>query len=168
MAGMIVPRQRVPTRSDDVVVSCVRAWTEDRVTGERDVTFGAWLEARMADQRPPVSRAEVKRRTGVSLSTVSRWINDDARPTVDNLTLLAPLLSVGRSELLLRAGYSPDPEVAAAPLSEVRVVDPLAAEIDRMLDPASPLTEEDRHTLRILLERMVEPHRKVMKRRRPA
>ncbi len=127
--------------------------------------FGDWLDNFMRSQSPPIDRRELSRRSGVDVSLLGRWIRNDVRPTPDRLRVIAPVLGVDYGNLMTLAGYGapsePAPEVVAAPR-----IDPLAAELDRMLDPHSPLGDERRERLRLIVDQVMEVERATMRRRR--
>ncbi len=127
--------------------------------------FGDWLDNFMRSQNPPIDRRELSRRSSVDVSLIGRWIRNDVRPTPDRLRVIAPVLGVDYGNLLTLAGYGaptePAPEVVAAPR-----IDPLAAELDRMLDPNSPLDPERRDKLRLVVNQVMDAERAAMRRRR--
>ncbi len=127
--------------------------------------FGDWLDNYMRSQNPPIDRRELSRRSGVDVSLIGRWIRNDVRPTPDRLRVIAPVLGVDYGNLMTLAGYGapsePAPEIVAAPQ-----IDPLAEELDRMLNPNSPLDDERRRRLRLIVDQVMEAERAAMKRRR--
>jgi transcriptional regulator with XRE-family HTH domain len=127
--------------------------------------FAAWLRDYVDSQQPPITAAEVARRTPVDARTFGRWLHGDVRPTPDKLRAVAPVLGVAYGELLTRAGYgaATQPEPAAF---ERRPLDVLAVELDRMLDPASPLGDSDRDWLRLMVDQAMEVKRPLMRKRR--
>lgn len=129
--------------------------------------FGYFLLRKMAEHDPPLSQAELARRMGVGQSTISRWIFAPGRPQDDKLRLLAAAIDVKLNDLLAMAGYGePSGDVANA-LSNLRLdVDPLAEELSAMLDDSSPLSATDRAFLRHTVDRLMDPYRKSMRRRR--
>jgi transcriptional regulator with XRE-family HTH domain len=129
--------------------------------------FGDWLADYMRSQSPPIERPELARRSGIDAATLSRWIRNESRPTPDKLRLVAPALRIDYSQLLSLAGYGA-PTDAATVAVPVKETDPLAAELDRMLDQNSPLGEERRQRLRLIVDQVMEPERKLMRRRRSA
>lgn len=129
--------------------------------------FGTWLATYMDNQRPPIGRPELARRSGIDVRTIGRWINNEIRPTPDKLRQLAPVLGIDYAELLTAAGYgapADTPPKAVAP----RRIHPLAAELDRMLDPGSPLGDDDRQALELGVNLVMESKRRMMRRRRSA
>lgn len=131
--------------------------------------FGSWLDAYINSQDPPIGRPELARRTDIDVTTIGRWIRGAIRPKPENLRALAPVLGVSYGELLTIAGYgAPTAPTEAAAIPKARPLDPLAVELGRMLDPDSPLTDEDRELLRLVVNQVMEPKRKGMRRRRSA
>jgi transcriptional regulator with XRE-family HTH domain len=150
-----VPRQRVPVgeRPDGYRL---------RVSKQGTDAFGQYLANFLAHSTTYASASEFARDAGVSPSAVSRWINRKERPTPRLLERIAPKMGRPPAELI-RLAY---PESAAEALAELAVAHephPLAAEIDRMLSPDSPVPAEDRQLLEALLERVVEPLRQHMR-----
>ncbi len=101
---------------------------------------------------------------GVGQSTISRWIYQPIKPDTDKLALLADTLGLDLGELLVRAGHSG--AVAASPEVPQRERHRLSVEIDLMLAGSSPIPAADRAALETLLDRAIDPYRRVMRRRR--
>lgn len=127
--------------------------------------FGPWLTDYMAQQSPPITQAELARRVRADPRTVNRWCRSEVQPSTEHLKLLAPVLGVPYGQLLVRAGHGdPGAELPEAPRPPR--LDPLAAELGRMLDPDSPLDDETRTRLRLIVNQVMEAERKNMRRRR--
>jgi transcriptional regulator with XRE-family HTH domain len=125
--------------------------------------FGWYIMRKMAAFEPPLNQSELARRTGVSQSTISRWIYSPGRPETDKLDLLADVLRVDHGELLAKAGHGrPADHVAEVPLHR------LARDLDAILSPNSPVPPEDREALERVLDRLIDPYLKLIRRRRPA
>jgi transcriptional regulator with XRE-family HTH domain len=125
--------------------------------------FGWYIMRKMAAFDPPLNQSELHRRTGVSQSTISRWIYNSGRPETDKLDLLADALGVDYGELLAKAGHGrPADHVAEPPIHRH------ARNIDAILSPNSPVPPEDREALERVLDRLIDPYLKLIRRRRPA
>lgn len=127
--------------------------------------FGWYIQRKMASHEPPLNQTELALRTGVSQSTVSRWIYSPGKPDTDKLRLLADVLGVDHGELLAAAGHGRPADSAA---EATRPLHPLAREIDMLLADDSPLTEDDREELSRFLDRTLAGFRPAPKRRRSA
>lgn len=141
-------------------------WMEvSGIVGDSEPTpFGWYLMRKMDAHDPPLNQSELARQVGVSQSTISRWIYNPGRPDDGKLKPLAKTLGVEYSELLTVAGYGRPADNIADALSGLRpTIDPLAAEIGRMLDPNSPIPDTDRQALRTILDRVIDPHRRQMR-----
>jgi transcriptional regulator with XRE-family HTH domain len=125
---------------------------------KRAGSFGAYLKEaiRAAGFDTPTHFA---RAAGTDPSVVLRWLSEEQRPTIRSIDRVAPILGRTVNELV-RAAY-PDRLAGAAENA-------LTAEIAAMLASDSPLAEADRRALETVLDRMIEPYRKVMRRRRSA
>jgi hypothetical protein len=95
---------------------------------------------------------------------VLRWLSEEQRPTIRSIERIAPLLGRSINELVV-AAY-PDRLGVSAPAAPA--VHPLVHELGRMLAEDSPIPQPDRLALETVLDRMVDPYRKVMRRRRSA
>lgn len=126
--------------------------------------FGWYLLHRMAEHEPRLTQSDLARLAGVGQATISRWIYDDIRPDTERLGRLALALGVSKNELLQRAGHG----TAALDLEDLGepALHPILAEARMMLDPASPLTDEERDNLEQVLTGIVAPYRRAMRRRR--
>lgn len=156
----VIPRPRTP--ADEVALDSFHM----RKGPEEPTEFGYFMLRKMADHDPPLSQAELGRRTGVGQSTISRWIFNPGRPNTEKLKLLATALDVDYSDLLAIAGYGQPSEDIAEALSGLRSdVDPLAEELSAMLDEKSLLTADDRAFLRNTVDRIIDPYRRAMRRR---
>jgi transcriptional regulator with XRE-family HTH domain len=102
------------------------------------------------------------RAVGTDPSVVLRWLSEEQRPTIRSIERIAPVL--GRSiNDLVRAAY---PDRLSGPTPEVPATHPLVHELARMLADDSPIPRPDREALETVLDRLVEPYRKVLRRRR--
>lgn len=144
---------------------------DDGVPAKEPTALGWWLLGEM-DARH-LSQTELSTRMGVAQATISRWIYRDIRPDTDKLSQLADALGLDeaqRADLFRRAGHSlASIQADEGPAVDViRPMHPLAVEIQRMLADESPVGERDREMLETILDRVIEPYRKVMRRRKTA
>lgn len=123
--------------------------------------FGVWLAKKIAELR--ISRAELARRmnatgprTGLTSSTVTRWISG-SRPSSENLHQLAKVLKTDHAELLRRAGYT---------TSTGRPTNEIVEELNGMLDPERGLPEPRRTALEQTLALLAEAARPYMPQRK--
>jgi transcriptional regulator with XRE-family HTH domain len=150
-------------RSYDALRS-FRARKEAGLMADRTPTeFGWFIMRKMGDFDPPLRQADLARRAGVSESTISRWLYSPGKPDDDKLDQLADALQVDHGELLAKAGYGrPADHVAEPPIHRH------ARNIDAILSPNSPVPPEDREALERVLDRLIDPYLKLIRRRRPA
>src|SRR5262249_28032597 len=124
--------------------------------------FGAYLrEAILAAGFP--TPTHFARAAGTDPSVVLRWLSEEQRPTIRSIERIAPVLGVGINELVLAA--SPDRLNGAAP-SAPTVTHPLVHDLARLLADDSPVPRADRQALEIVLDRMLEPYRRLLRRRK--
>lgn len=161
--AVVIPRPR--TAVDDSPLHSFHM----RKGSDEPTEFGYFVMAKMAEHDPPLSQAELARRTGVGQATISRWIFTPGRPNPEKLRLLADTLGVEYTALMTIAGYGAPSEDIADALSDLRPeVDPLSAELSAMLAEGSPLSEDERAFLKHTVDRLIDPYRRTMRRRRPA
>jgi transcriptional regulator with XRE-family HTH domain len=139
---------------------------EGGVPAKEPTELGRWLLDEM--DRRGLSQTALAAGMGIGQATISRWIYTDIQPERDKIMRLADALTLAvaeRAELSAITGLNlaADPD---RPTATVPAMHPRAAEIARMLAPDSPISEDDRHVLELLLERIVDPYRKVMRRRK--
>jgi transcriptional regulator with XRE-family HTH domain len=125
--------------------------------------FGGYLKEAIQAARFPTP-THFARAAGTDPSVVLRWLSGEQRPTIRSIERIAPVLGVGIQELVT-AAY-PD-RVGGAPVPPP-VTHPLVHDLVRILAPDSPIPEPDRAALESVLDRMLDPYRKVLRRRRPA
>lgn len=128
-------------------------------------TFGEFLRLQMiraGNLRP----ADIERETGLDASLVGKWMRDKARPSPVNLARLAPAIDVALPELLARSGHVAHAEFGTAEPPEVEEIDPLVVELSRMLDPNGGLSADKRHELATLVDRVISPYRRDLRKRR--
>lgn len=122
-------------------------------------TFGQWLSRHMrvrGFERP----VDLGRETGISPSLIGRWMRDEALPGMANLRRLAPALGVAVEIAAARAGHLDHQAPADVEVS------PLIGELSRLLDPNGPLPDDERQTLSILVDRVISPYRRHLRKRR--
>lgn len=109
------------------------------------------------------SDSDFARRAGVSSSAVSRWVAGTVIPTVPTLEKIAPYLRLPAAALISIA-YPGTGSNAGGPATKLH--HPLALDVDRLLGEESPVPEDERATLATLLEHVVSPYRRHLRRRR--
>jgi transcriptional regulator with XRE-family HTH domain len=102
------------------------------------------------------------RAVGTDPSVVLRWLSEEQRPTIRSIERIAPVLGRSINELV-RAAY---PDRLSGPAPEVPAMHPLVHELARVLADDSPIPRADRDALETVLDRLVDPYRKVLRRRR--
>jgi transcriptional regulator with XRE-family HTH domain len=102
------------------------------------------------------------RAVGTDPSVVLRWLSEEQRPTIRSIERIAPVLGRSINELV-RAAY---PDRLSGPAPEVPAAHPLVHELARMLADDSPIPRADREALETVLDRLVDPYRKLLRRRR--
>jgi transcriptional regulator with XRE-family HTH domain len=134
------------------------------VTSAREATgFGAYLKEAIQAARFPTP-THFARAAGTDPSVVLRWLSEEQRPTIRSIERIAPVLGRGINELVV-AAY---PDRLRAPAPGPSAPHPLAHELGRMLADDSPIPRADRQALETVLDRMLDPYRRVMRRRRSA
>jgi len=101
------------------------------------------------------------RAAGVHPSVVSRWLKGE-RPSARLLERVAPTLRVSVKQLLAIA--YPGADEPEAP--ESHALHPLALDVERLLSEESPVPPDERATLATLLEHVVSPYRRHLRRRK--
>jgi transcriptional regulator with XRE-family HTH domain len=101
--------------------------------------FGIYIELLMerAGYNTPAALA---RATGITDTTISRWLQGKKTPTISNLRALAPVLDIRLGDLMIQAGLVTAAEVGQAGAAPPPLP-PVVREILRRLGPKSPLTE---------------------------
>jgi transcriptional regulator with XRE-family HTH domain len=123
--------------------------------------FGGYLKEAILAARFPTP-THFARAVGTDPSVVLRWLSEEQRPTIRSIERIAPVLGKSINELV-RAAY-PDRLNGAVP--EVPAVHPLVHELARMIADDSPIPQADRAALETVLDRLLDPYRKVLRRRR--
>jgi transcriptional regulator with XRE-family HTH domain len=129
----------------------------------RETGFGRYLKEAILAARFPTP-THFARAAGTDPSVVLRWLSEEQRPTIRSLERIAPILKTTMNDLVL-AAY---PDRLAARVPGPPQLHPLARELDLMLAEGSRIPEADRHALESVLNRMLDPYRKVMRRRHSA
>ena len=123
--------------------------------------FGDYLrEAILAAGYP--TPTHFARAVGTDPSVVLRWLSGDQRPTIRSIERIAPVLGKTINELVV-AAY---PDRLSGQATTAPVGHPLARELARMLADDSPIPHEDREALATVLDRILEPYRRLLRRRR--
>ncbi|MFI5494761.1 multiprotein-bridging factor 1 family protein [Actinoplanes sp. NPDC051859] len=128
------------------------------------MSFGDYLKDAIDAARFPTP-THFARAVGMDPSVVLRWLSGEQRPTIRSIERIAPVLGRTINELVL-AAY-PD-RLAGPPPRPVPAPHPLVRELDRMLADDSPIPAADRRALETVLDRMIDPYRQVLRRRRSA
>lgn len=128
------------------------------------VGFGVYLREAILAARFPTP-THFARAVGTDPSVVLRWLSEEQRPTIRSIERIAPVLGKTINEMV-QAAY-PD-RLSGDSQAPVPQLHPLAYEVGRMLAADSPIPGVDRQALETVLERMLDPYRKLMRRRRSA
>lgn len=125
--------------------------------------FGGYLKEAIqaAGFSTPTHFARV---AGTDPSVVLRWLSGEQRPTIRSIERIAPVLGRRINEIVV-AAY---PDRVGGALPAPRLTHPLVHELARILDADSPIPEPDRAALAAVLDRMLDPYRTVLRRRRSA
>jgi transcriptional regulator with XRE-family HTH domain len=123
--------------------------------------FGAYLKEAILAARFETP-THFARAVGTDPSVVLRWLSEEQRPTIRSIERIAPVLGRSINELV-RAAY---PDRLNGPTPEPPAVHPLVHELARMLADDSPIPRADREALETVLDRLLDPYRKVLRRRR--
>ncbi|GGQ39883.1 helix-turn-helix domain-containing protein [Couchioplanes azureus] len=128
------------------------------------MSFGGYLKEAIHAARFPTP-THFARTVGMDPSVVLRWLSGEQRPTIRSIERIAPVLGKSINDLVL-AAY-PDRLAGPAP-QPVPPTHPLVHELARMLADDSPIPAADRRALETVLDRMIDPYRKALRRRRSA
>ena len=123
--------------------------------------FGGYLKEAILAARFPTP-THFARAVGTDPSVVLRWLSEEQRPTIRSIERIAPVLGKSINELV-RAAY---PDRLSDPAPVAPAVNPLVHELARMLADDSPIPRADRDALETVLDRFLDPYRKVLRRRR--
>jgi transcriptional regulator with XRE-family HTH domain len=125
--------------------------------------FGGYLKEAIQAARFPTP-THFARAAGTDPSVVLRWLSGEQRPTIRSIERIAPVLGRSIPEIVV-AAY---PDRVGGPSPAPPATHPLVHELSRILAPDSPVPEQDRAALESVLDRMLDPYRKVLRRRRSA
>jgi transcriptional regulator with XRE-family HTH domain len=114
------------------------------------------------------SQADIARAIGVGASLLSKWFRGDEKPSLDSLEKIERLPGAKLDDLLKLTGRRSSDGQPTVPPVAMRPVHALARELDAMLDEGSPIALADKEVLVTLVDRVVDPYRRTMRRRRPA
>jgi hypothetical protein len=123
--------------------------------------FGVYLKEAILAARFPTP-THFARAVGTDPSVVLRWLSEEQRPTIRSIERIAPMLGKTINELVL-AAY---PDRLGGPAPDSSPAHPLVHELARMLAEDSPIPRADRDALETVLDRMLDPYRKLLRRRR--
>jgi transcriptional regulator with XRE-family HTH domain len=123
--------------------------------------FGAYLKEAILAARFPTP-THFARAVGTDPSVVLRWLSEEQRPTIRSIERIAPVLGRTINELVL-AAY---PDRLGGPAPDAPAAHPLVHELARMLADDSPIPRADRDALETVLDRMLDPYRRLLRRRR--
>jgi transcriptional regulator with XRE-family HTH domain len=125
--------------------------------------FGGYLKEAIQAARFPTP-THFARAAGTDPSVVLRWLSGEQRPTIRSIERIAPVLGRSIPEIVV-AAY---PDRVGGPAPAPPATHPLVHELGLILAPDSPVPEPDRAALESVLDRMLDPYRKVLRRRRSA
>ncbi|WP_189082357.1 helix-turn-helix domain-containing protein [Mangrovihabitans endophyticus] len=125
--------------------------------------FGTYLKEAIQAAGFPTP-THFARAVGTDPSVVLRWLSEEQRPTIRSIDRIAPVLGKSIQDLV-RAAY-PDRLTDHRPATPA--MHPLVGELARILADDSPVPAADREALATVLDRMLAPYRKVLRRRRSA
>ena len=125
--------------------------------------FGGYLKEAIRAARF-ATPTHFARAAGTDPSVVLRWLSGEQRPTIRSIERIAPVLGRSINEIVV-AAY---PHRVGGPQPAASVTQPLVHELERILAPDSPVPEPDRAALEAVLDRLLDPYRSVLRRRRSA
>lgn len=112
---------------------------------EREPTeFGWWFMGKLEEH--DLSQSELARLTGneVTQPTISRWIFGKGQPEPAKLRIVAPFIGVDYDEMLERSGHRKATGEIPTP-APAETITPLAARVNRLSGPHSPLDDQARN-----------------------
>lgn len=126
--------------------------------------FPEWLTA--AIEARYETDSAFARAAGVSPSAVSRWTKGELRPTPKILERIAPALGVSAQTLSAIAYPELGSDIPEASYQPPKLAHPLALDVERLLAEESPVPSDERATLANLIEHVVKPYRRYLRKRR--
>jgi len=123
--------------------------------------FGVYLKEAILAARFPTP-THFARAVGTDPSVVLRWLSEEQRPTIRSIERIAPVLGKSINELVV-AAY---PDRLSGQAVNAPATHPLVHELARMLADDSPIPRADRDALETVLDRILEPYRRLLRRRR--
>ncbi|WP_067508087.1 helix-turn-helix domain-containing protein [Actinoplanes sp. TFC3] len=127
------------------------------------MSFGGYLKEAIQAARFPTP-THFARAVGIDPSVVLRWLSEEQRPTIRSIERIAPVLGRSINELVV-AAY---PDRVGGPAPQPPANHPLVHELALLLAEDSPIPAADRQALATVLDRMIDPYRKVVRRKRTA
>jgi hypothetical protein len=110
-------------------------------------------------------QADLARAAGLGPDVISRAITKPAKPEIETLRALAGALGLN-ADTLIAFVHGDGGSLAVQPT--VPVIDPDAAETNRLLHQDSHLSNEERDELRVIIRRINASYRQRRRRDRPA
>jgi transcriptional regulator with XRE-family HTH domain len=123
--------------------------------------FGVYLKEAILAARFPTP-THFARAVGTDPSVVLRWLSEEQRPTIKSIERIAPVLGRSINEIVL-AAY---PDRLSGPAPSAPPTHPLVHELGRLLAADSPIPRADREALETVLDRMLDPYRRLLRRRK--
>ena len=123
--------------------------------------FGLYLKEAILAARFPTP-THFARAVGTDPSVVLRWLSEEQRPTIRSIERIAPVLGKTINELVI-AAY---PDRLSGQAASAPATHPLVHELARMLAEDSPIPRADRDALETVLDRLLEPYRRLLRRRK--
>ena len=116
--------------------------------------FGIYLELLM-ERTGYNTPAALARATGITDTTIGRWIKGEKLPTIPNLRAVAPVLKVRLGDMMVQAGLATAAELGQT-VAPPPPLPPVVRDILTRLGPNSPLNERQKQRLIRMLEEDVD------------
>jgi hypothetical protein len=126
------------------------------------IGFGDYLRSAIHAAGYPTP-THFARAVGTDPSVVLRWISEEQRPTIRSIERIAPMLGKSINDMVVAAYPDRLGVEAGAPAPRLH---PMAYELGRILADDSPVPATDRQALESVLDRMLDPYRRYLRRRR--